>query len=134
MKLRIVLSVYAVLTVIGGLVALIAPAPYMGLYGVPAPDAAAVVLLRVVGAAGIGIAVMCWFARNADASPARDALVLGLTVTNALTAVVLIMGAISGSFNVLSWMPAAMYAVFTVLFVHAGRTSMAPRVAAGAGT
>jgi hypothetical protein len=37
MKLRPLLSVYAVLMVVGGLVALILPAPALGLYGVTTP-------------------------------------------------------------------------------------------------
>lgn len=133
LNLRTLLPIYAVLVLIGGLVAIAVPAPYMSLYGVTAPDAAAVVLLRVVGAAGIGLAVMCWFARNAAASPARDALILGLAVTNALTGIVLVMGALSGSFNALSWMPAAMYLIFAVLFGLAARPAASPQVASASG-
>lgn len=133
MKLRALLAVYAVLIAVGGLVSLFVPAPYMSLYGVTDPDTAAIVLLRVVGATGIGLAAMAWYARNADASTARDALVLGLTVMNALTAIVLFTGAWSGGFNALAWVPAALYALFTVLLAIAGRASMAPKSAAGAG-
>jgi hypothetical protein len=131
MKLRMVLSVYAVLMLIGAVVSLAVPAQYMEFYGV-VPDATAVLLLRAIGAAGVGLALMAWLARNANASPALDAMVLGLTVMSAITAVVLAMGAASGRYNALAWVPAGLYALFAVWFGIAGRASMTPKPAAGA--
>jgi hypothetical protein len=54
-------------------------------------------------------------------------MVLGLTVLNALSAVVAVVAALSGVFNALAWAQAGLYTVFTLLFVVAGRASMSPR-------
>lgn len=133
MQLRIVFTAFAVVTAIGALVSLVAPAQYMGLYGID-PDTAAVVLLRVIGGIGIGLAVMAWLARDVEPSPARHAMVLGLTVANALAAIVLVFGALSGFANTLAWLPPAFYAAFAIAFAIAGRASMTPSVAPGAST
>ena len=73
---------------------------------------------------------MAWTGRAGEAGKARDAIVLGLTVLNALSAVVAVVPALSGVFNGLAWAQAALYAVFTVLFAMAGRASMSPRAGA----
>lgn len=126
MQLRAVLSAFAVLITIGGLGALLVPTAMMTFYGVAAPDAVAVVLLRAVGAMGIGVGLTAWLARGAEASPVRSALVLGLTVLNGLSAVVLVMAARSGHFNAFAWVPVAAYALFTVLLASSGRGSPTP--------
>ena len=125
MNLRTVLSAFAVLIVLGGLAALLVPGTMMHFYGVGTPDAVAVVLLRAVGAMGIGVGLMAWSARGADDSAARNALVPGLTVFNGLSAIALLLGALSGLFNAFAWVPVAAYAIFTVLFLAAGRARMA---------
>ncbi len=133
MNLRTLLSVYAVLIGIGGLIWLLVPAQNLGLYGITAADPVAVVLGRFAGTMGIGLAVIAWGARGASASPARNALVLGITVANALGAIVCLLGALSGAFNNFAWVPVVAYAVFTVLFIVAGRGSMAEKQAVAAG-
>lgn len=131
MKLRTLLSVYAILIGIGGLIWLLVPAPNLELYGITAPDPVAVLLARFAGTMAIALGVMAWVARGAAASPARNALVLGITVANALGAIVCLLGALSDDLNAFAWAPVAFYGLFTVLFVVAGRTSMAEKPALG---
>jgi hypothetical protein len=77
----------------------------------------------------VALGVMAWVGRNAAASPARNALVLGITVANALGAVVCLLGALSPALNPFAWVPTGLYAVFAFLFVIAAQRSMAERPA-----
>jgi len=130
MQLTPLLSLYAVVTAFFGVALLGVPAQFMGIYGAPPLDTLQTILSRFIGGLFAGLAVMAWTARAAEAGKARDAIVLGLTVLNGLSAVVAIVAALSGVFNALAWGQAALYAVFTVLLVMAGRASMSPRAGA----
>jgi len=129
MNVRTLLSVYAALVGIGGLIWLIAPTQSLGLYGVTPPDPVAVLLARYAGTMLIALGIMAWIGRSATASPARSALVLGITVANALGAVVCLLGALSPALNAVAWVPTASYALFTVLFVITAQTSRAEKPA-----
>lgn len=134
MRLRILLSLYAVLMGIGGLVWLLLPARHLGLYGLAAPDSVAVLLGRYAGTMAVALGMMAWIARDAAASPARNALVLGIIVANGLGAIVCFLGALSAELNVFAWIPTAGYALLTVLFVVAGLGGVAEKPAAVAGS
>ena len=130
MNLRTLFSVFAGLILVGGVGALLTPGTMMGVYGVASPSIVALLLLRAVGAMGIGVGVMSWSARGAEPSTARNALVLGLSVLSGLSTVVTTLAALSGEFNAFGWVVVVLYALFTVLFVMASRVSTAPTVGA----
>lgn len=67
---------------------------------------------------------MAWLARNAEPSRSRDAMVLGLAVSNALAAVVAILGAVSGVYNQFAWGPVATFALFATAFISTWRSRM----------
>jgi hypothetical protein len=117
-------SLYAVVTGLFGIALLVVPNQLMGLYGASALDTLQLILSRFIGALFAGLAVMAWTGRASEVGRARNAMVLGLTVLNGLSAVVAVVAALSGAFNALAWGQAALYAVFTVLFIMAGRASM----------
>lgn len=133
MNLRVLLSAYGVLSVIGGVLWIAMPGPLIGFFGASSAGPVAAFLATMFGAAAIGVGVMAWMARGAEASPARNALVLGLTLTNLLWFGLLVRGALSGEFNHWAWFPVSAYALWTLLFVMVGRGSMKRVVAAGAG-
>lgn len=130
MPFSTVFSLYAVVTGLFGIALLVLPTQLMGLYGAPALDMLQLILSRFIGALFAGLAVMTWTGRVSEAGRARNAMVLGLTVLNGLSAVVAVVAALSGLFNALAWGQAGLYAVFTVLFVMVGRASMSPRAGA----
>lgn len=133
MQLRPLLSLYAVVTGFFGVALLGVPGPLMGVYGAASLDTLATILSRFIGGLFAGLAVMAWAARAAEGGKARDAMVLGLTVLNGLSAVVGVVAALSGVFNALAWAQAGLYALFTVLFVMAARVSMSSRTGARPG-
>jgi hypothetical protein len=124
MNLTPLLSLYAIVTGFFALALLAVPGPLMGVYGAPPLDTLQTILSRFIGGLFAGLAVMGWTARAAEAGKARDAIVLGLTVLNGLSAVVAVVAALSRVFNALAWGQAVLYTLFTVLFVMAGRASM----------
>lgn len=123
MKLNNMMSIYAAITAIFGAILFLAPAVLISMYGANL-DAQAEVLYRFIGGIFIGLAAMTWLGREADASKSRDSMVLGLTVINAISAIVAIMAAFYGVYNSLAWMQAVLYALFAVGFYMVGKASM----------
>lgn len=102
MKLSSLLLAKAIISIVAGLALLLLPSAFMGLAGVTL-DASGVVMARMVGALLVGIAVICWFARNADPSVGREALVLGLFVADTLGFVVILLAQFAGLMTAFGW-------------------------------
>src|SRR5438309_11198101 len=130
MQLTPLLSLYAVVTGLFAVALLIVPSQLMSVYGAAHLDTLQTILSRFIGSLFAGLAVMAWTARASEAGRAREAIVLGLTILNGLSAVVAVLAALSGVFNALAWGQAGLYALFTVFFVIAGRATMSPRARA----
>ncbi len=118
MKLSTVFSTYAVVAFVFCAGLLGAPGFWITLYGAEA-EPQAVMLLRLVGAVFGGLAVMSWLGRHADRSPSRDAMVLGIAVTNGLAAVISVVTALSGVYNQLAWGPVGVFALMAIGFAFA---------------
>ena len=120
MNLKILLSAYAVFATASGAALLLIPSTIFSssMYGLPPLDDLETSLARSVGAAFVGLGVMCWAARTAEVSKARDALMLGLMVANGLGAVV---SAMSAGGNWVIWAEAGFLALVAVLFIVIGR-------------
>src|SRR5205814_7144067 len=103
MKLGVLLSVYAIVSAAAGVAGLVFADDLLRIYGIAAPGPVEVLLLRFIAAWSVGLAVMAWFARGADGSKARDGLVLGLVVLNAVSTVLAVLGATSGVYNGFGW-------------------------------
>ncbi len=95
----------------------------MSLIGLPPLDFLEIMLMRGFGAMSIGVGVMCWTARTAEAS---KALILGLTVINGLYAVVAVLPVIAGRGSLFVWTETAWFVLFAVLFIVAGRRARVP--------
>lgn len=102
MKLSSLLLFKAIVSVVSGLALLLLPSAFMGLAGVTL-DVSGVVMARLVGALLVGIAVICWSARNADPSVGREALVLGLFVADTLGFVVILLAQLAGLMTAFGW-------------------------------
>src|SRR5438445_9795411 len=100
MKLNPLLSIYAVITTFFGIALVIMTEGLVNLYGpVPVLNAPGIHGFRVVGALFIGLAVLAWSARGAEAGKARDSIVLALTVINVLTGALAVYAGATGTFN-----------------------------------
>src|SRR2546425_9049044 len=121
MQLTPLLSLYAVVTGLFSVALLIIPSLLMSVYGAAHLDTLQTILSRLIGSLFAGLAVMAWTARASEAGRAREAIVLGLTILNGLSAVVAVLAALSGGVTALAWGPAAAYTGFTGFVGSAGR-------------
>jgi hypothetical protein len=91
-----------------------------------APDAPASLIanLRVPASLLLAIAMMNWFARNSDASSARDAIFIGNTVAFTFVAIGDILVAIIPGADPLGWVFGVVNLVFAIAFFVIGRANM----------
>ncbi len=108
MTLRNLFIVNAVISLVFGVAAVLAPALLLSTYGVTLSPAG-ILVTRLLGAAFLGICVLTWFARDAADSEARRAIVLGLFVENAVGFIVALLGQLAGLANPLGWSIVAIY-------------------------
>ncbi len=122
MSPSLLLSVSAIYLGLVGLLYIFAP--FVVLHGLEA-DASAFLIAEIRIGAGtfLGIAVMDWLARNAEASRARDAIFWGNLVGYVLAAVLTVMAALAGG-DVLGWIIAAVNGLFAIGFFVVGRGNM----------
>ena len=122
MKLKVLLIISAIYMALVGLGHLIAPVS-MSAGAVPAgasPELTA--FLRHYAALFISIAMMNWMARNAEASPARNAIVLANIGVYGLGAILDVL-AILGGAPLTGLVPASINLILAAAFLWAGRTS-----------
>lgn len=129
MNLKPVLMASAVYLGLIGLGVLFVPR-YFGIGAVP-PEAppALIAFLRIFAGPCLGIAVLNWLARNAEPSPARDAIILANIVGFGCVAATDVWGVFSGDARQIAKVFLVVHLLFTLAFIVAGRGGM--RGAAG---
>ena len=115
MKISVLMTVKAISAIIVGWILLIAPDLFLTLLGVPISQGAAM-YGRLYGAACLGIFMLTWFARHAEESTARWAIILDLCVYDAIAFIVTMIVMLSSKINALGWLFAAFYLFFTLTF------------------
>ena len=123
--MKLLLSVYAIVTAIFGILAFVVPATVISWYSPLPADAVAQTGFRLGGSLGIGLAMLAWYARNSDAK-ARSAIVLAVALTNALGCIAAFIAATSGVFNGGAWFEVISYALWTIAFILVARLKKAP--------
>lgn len=96
-------------------VLLFAPEPLMKLLGASFGSGAAL-MAREYGAALCGNLMLTWFARNAEASATRWAIILALFVYDAVAFVATLIILLSGGLNMLGWGIVILYLFFAAGF------------------
>ena len=71
---------------------------------------------REYGASMMGNLMLTWFARNAQKSDARWAIILALFIYDAVGFVITLIAVISGALNPLGWLIVALYLFFALGF------------------
>lgn len=121
MKPKLLLTLAAIYMGLIGLTVLISPVMGMGLDA--GASAHLVAQVRVQASLYIGIAVVNWFARTAEASKARDAIFLGNTVVFGFMAILFGLLMFTGE-PVAGWVFVIIALLFAVAFFVAGRANM----------
>jgi hypothetical protein len=126
MKLGVLLTVNAVVSMAFGLAFVLVPAEVLAFYSVTLTPGTAVVA-RLFGSALVGYGVVAWLARTAAHSEALRAIVTGYFVGSAVGCVVALHGVLSGASNALGWSTLAIYGLFAVGFgfFHFGKAAVA---------
>jgi hypothetical protein len=120
-SLKLVLTVSAIYLAVLGVGFMFFPRQ-IGIDAVP-PDAppALIAYLRLFGGPFVGIAVLNWLARNADASVARNAIVLANIVGFGCAAAMDVWGVFGGTARAIAKVFLAILLLMTVAFIVAGR-------------
>ncbi len=115
MKLKTLLIIKAIVAFCLGIPILIVPNFLYSIFGASLA-AGGIFAAREYGAAMIGILMLTWFARNAQESDARWAIILALCVYDAVGVLVTLIAIFAGALNPLGWLIVALYLFFTVGF------------------
>ncbi len=105
----------AFVCLIFGPILLFLPGPLLNVLGTTFSHGAAFTA-RVYGASLFGNLMLCWFARNAEKSVARRAIILDLFVYDAIALAATLLIQLSGGLNWLGWGIVGIYLFFTVGF------------------
>ncbi len=122
------MSVAAGLSVVSGLVALLAPAQSAAVFGLDVNEVG-LSQTRMLGAAYLGYASIVWFGRNVLDNTAQRAIALGNFVSWALSVVVTVAGVMGGLAGTQSWLLVVVEVVFTAAwgyFAFIDRVEVAP--------
>lgn len=117
MKVKTLLVLTALFGAAFGLAYLFIPKILLDFFGVDYGDAA-VMTARFFGGAIFGYGVLAWTARNAEGSPTRRAIKLGILVTCLIGLVLSIIGTITGFFAANGWIPIAFFVLITIAFAY----------------
>ena len=123
MKLNVMFIVAAVYGFIIGLGALLAPATMAGMGGLPT-SSGILMTTRFLGVANLGLAIIAWLVRNAEASKTRDGVTLGFTIFFAVHALTSLYGQFTDSSTSAHWFMASLQGLIAAGFFLAGRSSM----------
>jgi len=117
MKVKTLLILTGLFGAAFGLAYLFIPKTLLDFFGVDYGDAA-VMTARFFGGAIFGYGVLAWSARNAEGSPTRKSIKLGIFVTCLIGLVLSIIGVMSDFFTAYGWIPIAFFALITVAFAY----------------
>jgi hypothetical protein len=115
MKFKTLMVIKAVVCLGFGPLLLFLPGPLLTLLGSTYGPGAALTA-REYGASLIGNLLLTWFARNAEESFVRRAIILDLFVYDAIALVATLLIQLSGGLNLLGWGIVAVYLFFTIGF------------------
>ena len=114
MKLKTLFIVHSVIAFVNGVSLVVVPKLYLSLYGVSLSDEAAIFVSRLLGAGLLTYCVVPWFAKNAEASDARRAIVLGFFITMTIGFIIALLGQLSGVMNAFGWAIVGLYLLMTL--------------------
>jgi hypothetical protein len=128
MKLSTLFIINTIVAAIFGIAFVILPGPVLSLYDVTV-DPTSMYLGQIFGAALISFAILTYLARNAPASPLRDAIVLALFVGDAVGFIASLLAQLAGVANGLGWITVVIYLLlalgFGYFYLVQGRRSVA---------
>ena len=126
MKPKLLLTLAAIYMGLVGLFNLISPVAAWGLDA--GASAVLIASVRVPASLHLGIAVVNWFARSAEASKARDAIFLGNTIGFVLAAILFALVALAPGGPAVNWVIVVINLLLAIAFFVVGRANMSTGV------
>ena len=123
MKPKLLLTLSSIVIALVGLLGLAIPATTSYGFDVSTPDYLNATA-RIPFSLFIGLALVNWFSRNAEASKARDAIFLGNTVGYVLWTIVVALTVLTPGAQPAGWAAVVIYLLFAVAFFVVGRANM----------
>jgi len=117
MKLKTLMLIGTVVAGVFGLAFVFLPGWVAANYGITA-DAGLRYVNQVVGASLVGIAVLCWFAKDTPQSEARTAILPALFVFNGVALVVTLVAQLNGVMNAVGWFSVAIFLLFALGYAY----------------
>ena len=111
MKIKTLFALNSIIFSVFGLAALTVPGTVLALYG-GALDRYGVYAVQFLGGTILGYAVLTWFARNAEESQVRHAIILALFVSWTTALILALKGQLLGLYNELGWVNVGLSLLF----------------------
>jgi uncharacterized membrane protein YfcA len=115
MKLRTLMVIKSVITMVFGIGFVVIPVRVLSFYGVTL-DPAGAYMTRLFGAAFIVIGLLLWYARKDAGSPALKAIVLGVFIGDLIGFVIALQAQLLGIVKGLGWLTVAIYFLLALGF------------------
>jgi hypothetical protein len=115
MKFKPIMMIKAATALIVGIPMTVVPCKFLPIFGItlaPGGRFAA----RGYGAAMLGFLMLCWFARNAEKSDTRKAIIISLFTYNLLASLTALYTQLRGVMNGLGWLIVCIYLFFAAVF------------------
>ena len=117
MKLKNLLVITALFFLINGILALLAPATQLLLYGVTLGQGEKY-MGQWAGLGSIVIGLLAWFARNVAYYEAQRAIILTLLIYYVIGVVISVLGTISGVMSAMGWSLVLIYLLFAIGYAY----------------
>jgi len=118
MKLSNWMAAKAIVEVVFGIGFVLMPGTVASIFGMTL-DPGGALMAQLFGTAFIFGSMVLWLARNEPASDAAmRGIILAVVVTNAIGFLVTLMATLGGVWNMLGWLPVALYLVFGLGFAY----------------
>jgi len=116
MKLCNLMAIKAVVVVVFGIGFILIPTIIMSFYGLTLNPGGAI-MTQLFGASFILLGILLWFAKNAPRSEvALRAIVIAVTIGDAIGFIVALLAQLSGMMNALGWVTVALYLLLALGF------------------
>jgi len=115
MKLKTFLIVNAIVSCSFGVMALLAPAQVMSLFGVESNPAISM-LAQFSGLSSVSLGLVPWFSRKMELSQAQKTIIPAMLICNVIGVIISVLGSLSGAIN-LGWITAGLYLIFAISYV-----------------
>ena len=115
MKFKTLMLFKAVVCIVFGFLLLVLPNQLLTIMGATL-GAAGLFTAREYGAALVGNLMLTWYARDAEKSTARRAIILDLFIYDAIGFIVTLFNVLNGTLNWLGWGIVVVYLFFTIGF------------------